>query len=140
MKIICPHCLTINGLPKKDVYKKADCGSCKRSFLRNSVANLSSINIDRVIENSEIPIIIDFWAPWCAPCKSFSPIFSAVAKKFPLKALFAKVDTEQEQFLSSRFKIKSIPTLVVFNNKKEIERVSGSMNEDSFLNFVKKFI
>jgi len=140
MKIICPHCLTINNVPKKETYKKANCGSCKNSLLQNKIITADASNIDKIIDNSDIPVIIDFWAPWCGPCKMFAPVFGAVATEFPLKALFIKINTETEQFLGSRFKIRSIPTLAVFKDGKEIHRISGAMNESSFTDFVKKFV
>ncbi len=140
MKIICPHCLAINNVPKKDDYKKANCGKCKNSLLEAKPIELTSSNIDRVLGNSDIPIVIDFWAPWCGPCKMMTPVFADTSLGFPLKALFAKVNTENEQFLGSRFKIRSIPTLVVFKNAKEVDRVSGAMDSVSLENYVRKFI
>ncbi len=140
MKIICPKCLSINNVPQKDEYKKANCGNCKNSLLQNSIINADASNIDKIINNSDIPVIADFWAPWCGPCKSFTPVFEEVSKLFALKALFIKIDTEHEQFLGSRFKIRSIPTLLVFSKTKEIQRVSGAMDLESFENFVKRVI
>ena len=140
MKIICANCLTINNVPQKDTYKKVNCGNCKESLLENKIINANADNIDKILSHSDIPVIVDFWAPWCDPCKSFAPVFSEVSKEFPLKVLFVKIDTQSEQFLGSRFKIRSIPTLAVFKEEKEIQRVSGSMNRDSFENFVRKFI
>jgi thioredoxin 2 len=140
MKIICPHCEAVNNVPKKDTYKKANCGKCKESLLENKIVTANASNIDKIIDNSDIPVIIDFWAPWCGPCKMFAPVFGAVATEFALKALFVKINTETEQFLGSRFKIRSIPTLAVYKDGKEVHRMSGAMNEDSFVNFVRKFI
>ena len=140
MKVICPHCQAINNVPKKDNYKKANCGKCKKSLLEVKPLELTSSNIDRILENSDIPVVVDFWAPWCGPCKMMAPVFADVAKRFPLKALFAKVNTENEQFLGSRFKIRSIPTLVVFKDGKEVDRVSGAMDPSSLENYVRRFI
>lgn len=140
MKVICPNCLSINNVPQKEEYKKANCGNCKSSLLENKIINANATNIDKIINNSDIPVIVDFWAPWCGPCKSFAPIFHEASQEFPLKALFVKIDTEQEQFLSSRFKIRSIPTLAVFKDTKEIHRDSGAMDIDTFKNFIEKFI
>ena len=140
MKVICPHCQSINNVPKKDNYKKANCGKCKKSLLEVKPLELTSSNIDRILENSDIPVVVDFWAPWCGPCKMMAPVFADVAKRFPLKALFAKVNTENEQFLGSRFKIRSIPTLVVFKDGKEVDRVSGAMDPSSLENYVRRFI
>ncbi len=140
MKIICPYCQAINNVPKKDDYKKANCGKCKNSLLEAKPIELTSSNIDRILKNSDIPVVVDFWAPWCGPCKMMAPVFSDVAIGFPLKALFAKVNTENEQFLGSRFKIRSIPTLVVFKNSKEADRISGALDPVSLENYVRQFI
>ncbi len=140
MKIVCPHCMAINNVPKKDDYKKANCGKCKNSLLEAKPINLTSDNFEKVLNNSDIPVVVDFWAPWCGPCQMMAPVFEEVSIGFPLKALFAKVNTQDEQFLASRFKIRSIPTLVVFKNGQEIERISGALDPVSLENFVKKFV
>ena len=116
LNIVCPHCLKVNAIPKKDSYAKANCGSCKKSLLDTSPLELEESNCDHVIVNSDIPVIVDFWAPWCGPCKMMAPIFEDVAKRYPLKALFVKVNTEALPNLGAKFMIKSIPTLIVYKN------------------------
>ena len=140
MRVICPNCLSINNVPKKDSYLKANCGKCKESLLDNKPINLTDANFDEIIVNSEIPVIVDFWAPWCGPCKMFAPIFNEVAKKYPLKAVFAKVDTELEQTLGSKYHIMSIPTLVVFKNGVEVKRVSGALDPLRLSTLINEFI
>ena len=140
MRVVCPHCKEINNVPKKDSYKKANCGKCKESLLDNKVVELDITNIDEVLVNSDTPIIIDFWAPWCGPCKMMAPTFSSVAQNYPLKTLFAKVNTENERELGARFNIQSIPTLVIFKDGKEVQRVSGALDSTNLSNFVNQYL
>ena len=136
INIVCPHCFKINAIPKKDSYAKANCGSCKNSLLDTNPIELDESNFDHVIVNSDIPDIVDFWAPWCGPCKMMAPIFNDVAKKYPLKALFVKVNTEALPNMGARFGIRSIPTLVVYKNGVEKQRVSGALDPLRLSNLV----
>lgn len=140
MRVICPSCLSINNVPKKDSYLKANCGKCKESLLDNKPINLTNANFDEVVVNSEIPVIVDFWAPWCGPCKMFAPIFNETSKKYPLKAVFAKVNTEVEQTLGSKYNIKSIPTLVIYKNAREVKRISGALDPLRLSNLINEYI
>ncbi len=140
MRVICPNCLSINNVPKKDSYLKANCGKCKESLLDNKTINLTNDNFDEIIVNSDIPVIVDFWAPWCGPCKMFAPIFNESAKKYPLKAVFAKVNTEIEQTLGGKYHIMSIPTLIVYKNGLEVKRVSGALDPLRLSNLINEFI
>jgi len=140
MRVICPHCLSVNNIPQKDSYKKANCGKCKKSLLDTQPIDLTASNFDEVIVNSDIPVIVDYWAPWCGPCKMMGPNFEKSAKNFPVKTLFAKVNTENEQQLGARFGIRSIPTLMIFKDGKEVHRASGALNEEQLNSLVKQFI
>ena len=136
INIVCPHCFKIHAIPKKDSYAKANCGSCKNSLLDTNPVELDESNFDHVIVNSDIPVIVDFWAAWCGPCKMMAPIFNDVAKKYPLKALFVKVNTEALPNMGARFGIRSIPTLVVYKNGVEKQRVSGALDPLRLSNLV----
>ena len=140
MHVVCPHCKSVNNIPQKESYKKANCGKCRNSLLETKPVELTGSNFDEVIVNSDIPVIVDFWAPWCGPCKMMGPNFEKSAIKFPLKMLFVKVNTENEQNLGARFGIRSIPTLIIFKNSKEVHRVTGALDESSLNNLVKQFI
>jgi thioredoxin 2 len=139
MRVVCPHCLSVNNVPQKESYKKANCGKCKKSLLDTKPIEVTDANFDEVVVNSDIPVIVDFWAPWCGPCKMMGPVFEKTATKFPLKALFVKVNTENEQNLGARFGIRSIPTLMVFKGAKEVHRISGALDEASLSNMVSQF-
>jgi len=140
MRVVCPHCLSVNSLPKKESYAKANCGKCKKSLLDTAPLELTSATFDEVVVNSDIPVLIDFWAPWCGPCKMMAPNFTNAAKSFALKTLFTKVNTEDEGQLGTRFGIRSIPTLILFRDGKEIERVSGALSEQQLISLVNKYI
>ncbi len=138
--VVCPHCHKTNAIPRKESYTKANCGHCKQSLLDSTPIELTNSNFDHFITNNEILTIVDFWAPWCGPCKIMAPTFASVAKNFSLKASFVKVNTENEQFLGGKFNIRSIPTLVLFKNNREIHRVSGALDAQSLNALVKQFI
>ncbi len=140
MRVVCPHCLVINNLPKGESYNKASCGKCKNSLLDTKPIELNSKNFDDVVVNSEVPVIVDFWAPWCGPCKMMAPTFVDVASNYPLKTLFTKVNTEDEQQLGARFNIRSLPSLVIFKNGVEVERIAGALNNERLTSFVSKHL
>jgi len=140
MRVICTSCKAVNNIPQKDSYKKANCGKCKKSLLEENLINLSENDFDEIIVNSDIPVIVDFWAPWCGPCKVMGPVFEKVSKEYVLKSLFTKVDTELEQNLGSKYAIRSIPTLIVFKDGMEVERVSGALDENSLKSLVNKHL
>jgi len=140
MRVVCPSCLSVNNVPFKESYIKANCGKCKNSLLDTTPLDLTQNTFDEVIVNSDLPVVVDFWAPWCGPCKMMGPNFEKSAKNFPLKVMFAKVNTESEQSLGARFGIRSIPTLIIFKDAKEVHRTSGALDEASLNSLVSRFV
>ncbi|RLA69095.1 MAG: thioredoxin TrxC [Epsilonproteobacteria bacterium] len=140
VKVVCPHCGAVNAIPKKDQYAKANCGQCKKSLLDTKPINLNETSFNNQVVNSDIPIVVDFWAEWCGPCKMMAPAFEQTAKEFALKARFAKVDTETEQMVAGRFGIRSIPTMIMFKNNKELDRVSGALSAEQLKQWISQHL
>jgi thioredoxin 2 len=126
MLLTCHECKTINKLPAEKLNLGPKCGSCSTPLLSYPI-DLTIENFKEALENCPIPLLIDFWAAWCGPCKSFAPIFGNAAKKYYKKMVFCKVDTDAESLLASQYQIRSIPTLIAFKNGVEINRVSGAL-------------
>lgn len=134
--VVCSHCFKSNRLPKQESYTKANCGECKKSLLNGDPVSLTKSNFGTFLNNNDIPVIIDFWATWCGPCRAFAPIFKSVANEFSLKVRFAKVDVDAESSVAQRFNIQSIPTLILFKNGKEIRRVAGALDAAKLKKFI----
>lgn len=139
MQIKCPNCGKENRFPINKIGENPICGACHKSLTTEPII-LNQTNIDEVLSQNILPVIIDFWAPWCGPCKMFAPTFKASAAKFSNNVIYAKVDTEQEQILGARYNIRSIPTLAYFWKGKELGRVSGALPADQLNSLAIKVI
>ncbi|MFY9180344.1 MAG: thioredoxin TrxC [Venatoribacter sp.] len=129
MHYTCPNCGAINRIPDDKRNQSGQCGRCQAALFNNHPIELNDQNFQRFIEKNDMPVVVDFWAAWCGPCKMMAPIFSGLAGKMQHQVRFAKVDTEQAQQTSMQMNIRSIPTLILFHRGKEVDRLSGALPE-----------
>ena len=140
INFICPYCKKINRLPKKDSYKKANCGGCGNSLLSGKVIEVNDSDFNYIIQNSTVPVIVDFWAPWCGPCRMMAPNFEKASSMLAPKVQFIKLNTQEAGQSASMFGIRSIPTIIVFKDGKEVERVSGALQTEQIVSLASKYI
>jgi thioredoxin 2 len=126
----------VNRLPATRLADNAVCGQCKAALFTGQPLELSSTNFERHIGRNDLPVVVDFWAPWCGPCRSMAPNFTQAAREMEPRARFAKLNTEAEQQLAARFNIRSIPTLAIFKSGQEIARQSGALDLNSLKRWV----
>ncbi len=136
LHIVCPHCHSTNRLPSARLQAGGRCGRCKQRLFLGQPLELSQGNFARHLQNSDIPLLVDFWAPWCGPCKMMAPVFAQAAAQLEPKLRLAKVNTEVEQGLAAQYNIRSIPTLLLFRQGREVERLAGAMDLQNLLAWV----
>jgi thioredoxin 2 len=137
LHIVCPHCGAVNRIPAARLGEAPRCGKCHDALFVAHPLELTSANFQRHIERNDIPVVVDFWAPWCGPCKMMAPAFEQAAARLEPVVRLAKLNTEAEQGIGAQFGIRSIPTLVVFRNGREIVRQPGAMGAPDIVRWVR---
>ena len=138
--IVCPNCNTTNRVANERREEHPICGACKEPLLAGKPVELTSENFDKHINNSEMPVLVDFWAPWCGPCKMMTPIVDHAADALASSVRVAKVNTETERELAARFGIRGIPTLAIFSKGQLVAQQTGAIDLKQLLNWLKSIL
>jgi len=136
MITMCTSCGGLNNIPADKISNNPKCGKCKNPLYKGEPISMTGTQLTRAIEKTDELLVVDFWATWCGPCQQFAPTFKQAASQLEPKARFIKIETESEQAISAKYNIRSIPTLVIFKNGQEIDRVSGALSAPDFTNWV----
>lgn len=140
LHIVCPHCDAVNRLPQARLSENPVCGKCGQPLFNAHPVALTQLTFSKAITRNDIPVLVDFWAPWCGPCKMMAPQFEQAAGQLEPYVRLAKVDTEAEQMLGAQYGIRSIPTLALFKSGKEIARQAGAMGAADIVRWAKSYL
>lgn len=136
MLIACPHCHTLNRVPDQRLAEDPSCGRCKQGLLAGVPVAVSDASFDAVVQRTELPVVVDVWAPWCGPCRAMAPQFEQAARQLKGRALLLKLDSDENPRIAGRLGIRSIPTLLVFHQGRELKRSSGTMPAGELVRWV----
>ncbi|MGB5354305.1 MAG: thioredoxin TrxC [Woeseia sp.] len=134
--LVCPACAATNRIPSNRLADAPQCGKCHKPLFAGKPLELTSDNFDKHLTGNDVALVVDFWAPWCGPCNMMAPAFAEAAAELEPRVRLAKLNTEAAQGIAARFSIRSIPTMILFRNGKEIARQSGAMRKPDILRWI----
>lgn len=138
--LVCPHCQAINRLPAARLAEQPKCGQCHQPLFSAQPIELTAESFARWAKHSDLPLLVDFWAPWCGPCKMMAPAFVQAAELLEPHVQLAKVNTDIEQALANQFGIRSIPTLILFHKGREVARQAGAMGAQDIARWAREYL
>ena len=138
MHLVCSKCLGVNRITEERIDEDPKCGKCGHALLAGNVIEASEEMFHKIVSRSDLPVVVDFWASWCGPCKMMAPVFEKAAANLKTKGVFLKVNTENEQQLAAQFAIRSIPTLKLFKGNKKQDEVAGALPEGQLMQWLKQ--
>jgi thioredoxin 2 len=138
LQTVCPNCGVANRVPQSRLTDRPKCGKCHQALFLGHPAELSEDQFEQLIKREELPIVADFWAPWCKPCLAMAPVFAGVAESMEPRARFVKINTEQAPRASEKYGIRSIPTLMIFKQGRTVDAQAGALPPDSLRLWIAK--
>ena len=138
--LACPHCGATNRVPAARLDAGGTCGKCKGKLFTGAPVEVDAAAFDKHVGRTGLPIVVDFWAPWCGPCRTMAPAFAQAAQALEPRCQLLKVNTEDEQALAARFGIRSIPTIALFQGGREVARQAGAMDAGTLMRWIQSNI
>ena len=137
LNVACPHCHTANRVPAHRLGDAPKCGACSRALFVGHPVELAEADFERHIARCDLPVVVDFWAPWCGPCRAMAPVFERAARELEPQVRLAKVNSDEAQTLAARLDVRGIPTFVILEQGREVARISGAMGLTRFVEWVR---